>query len=61
MHGLNLKLVRGTGGGERAVYLGRLIRLVKEYTCSIRQIVDCTSSCAVADQYADFCAKVSMW
>lgn len=34
--------------------LGRLIRLVKEYHLLNPVIVDCTSSRAVADQYADF-------
>ncbi|AJI96082.1 aspartate kinase domain protein [Yersinia ruckeri] len=34
--------------------LGRLIRLVKEYHLLNPVIVDCTSSQAVADQYADF-------
>ena len=33
---------------------GRLIRLVKEYHLLNPVIVDCTSSRAVADQYADF-------
>ena len=33
---------------------GRLIRLVKEYHLLNPVIVDCTSSQAVADQYADF-------
>ncbi|MCV9878334.1 bifunctional aspartate kinase/homoserine dehydrogenase I [Brenneria izbisi] len=36
--------------------LGRLIRLVKEYHLLNPVIVDCTSSQAVADQYADFLA-----
>lgn len=34
--------------------LSRLIRLVKEYHLLNPVIVDCTSSQAVADQYADF-------
>lgn len=37
--------------------LGRLIRLVKEYHLLNPVIVDCTSSQAVADQYADFLAN----
>ncbi|MDW8844682.1 bifunctional aspartate kinase/homoserine dehydrogenase I [Erwinia sp. MMLR14_017] len=37
--------------------LGRLIRLVKEYHLLNPVIVDCTSSQAVADQYADFLAE----
>ncbi|WP_413741569.1 bifunctional aspartate kinase/homoserine dehydrogenase I [Sodalis sp. RH15] len=36
--------------------LGRLIRLVKEYHLLNPVIVDCTSSAAIADQYADFLA-----
>ncbi len=36
---------------------GRLIRLVKEYHLLNPVIVDCTSSQAVADQYADFLAE----
>jgi aspartokinase/homoserine dehydrogenase 1 len=36
--------------------LGRLIRLVKEYHLLNPVIVDCTSSTAVAEQYADFLA-----
>lgn len=37
--------------------LGRLMRLVKEYHLLNPVIVDCTSSAAVADQYADFLAE----
>ena len=39
---------------KESLNLGRLIRLVKEYHLLNPVIVDCTSSQAVADQYADF-------
>ncbi len=42
--------------GKEPFNLGRLIRLVKEYHLLNPVIVDCTSSQAVADQYADFLA-----
>lgn len=44
------------GKAREPFNLGRLIRLVKEYHLLNPVIVDCTSSQAVADQYADFLA-----
>ena len=55
VHGLNLEHWRDElAEAKEAFNLGRLIRLVKEYHLLNPVIVDCTSSQAVADQYADF-------
>ncbi len=55
MHGLNLENWSAELAEAKEPFnLGRLIRLVKEYHLLNPVIVDCTSSQAVADQYADF-------
>ncbi|MFQ9623716.1 MAG: bifunctional aspartate kinase/homoserine dehydrogenase I, partial [Enterobacteriaceae bacterium] len=55
VHGLNLENWRAElAEAKESLNLGRLIRLVKEYHLLNPVIVDCTSSQAVADQYADF-------
>jgi aspartokinase/homoserine dehydrogenase 1 len=55
IHGLNLdNWQEELTQAKEPFNLGRLIRLVKEYHLLNPVIVDCTSSQAVADQYADF-------
>lgn len=55
VHGLNLENWQSELESAKEPFnLGRLIRLVKEYHLLNPVIVDCTSSQAVADQYADF-------
>ncbi|MFZ3390322.1 bifunctional aspartate kinase/homoserine dehydrogenase I [Buttiauxella gaviniae] len=55
IHGLNLdNWQEELAQAKEPLNLGRLIRLVKEYHLLNPVIVDCTSSQAVADQYADF-------
>ena len=55
VHGLNLENWQAELAEAKEPFnLGRLIRLVKEYHLLNPVIVDCTSSQAVADQYADF-------
>ena len=55
IHGLNLdNWQEELSQAKEPFNLGRLIRLVKEYHLLNPVIVDCTSSQAVADQYADF-------
>lgn len=55
VHGLNLENWQAELENAKEPFnLGRLIRLVKEYHLLNPVIVDCTSSQAVADQYADF-------
>ncbi|XNM69748.1 hypothetical protein ACLK1Y_00020 [Escherichia coli] len=55
VHGLNLENWEAEVAEAKEPFnLGRLIRLVKEYHLLNPVIVDCTSSQAVADQYADF-------
>ena len=55
VHGLNLEnWQEELAQAKEPFNLGRLIRLVKEYHLLNPVIVDCTSSRAVADQYADF-------
>ncbi|MEZ2576767.1 bifunctional aspartate kinase/homoserine dehydrogenase I [Buttiauxella ferragutiae] len=55
IHGLNLDNWQAELAVAKEPFnLGRLIRLVKEYHLLNPVIVDCTSSQAVADQYADF-------
>lgn len=55
VHGLNLDNWQAELAQANAPFnLGGLIRLVKEYHLLNPVIVDCTSSQAVADQYADF-------
>lgn len=55
IHGLNLdNWQEELAQAKEPFNLGRLIRLVKEYHLLNPVIVDCTSSQAVADQYADF-------
>ncbi|STV83011.1 bifunctional aspartokinase I/homoserine dehydrogenase I [Klebsiella michiganensis] len=62
VHGLNLEHWRDElAEAKEAFNLGRLIRLVKEYHLLNPVIVDCTSSQAVADQYADFLREGSTW
>jgi aspartokinase/homoserine dehydrogenase 1 len=57
VHGISLESWRDElGSAQEPFNLGRLIRLVKEYHLLNPVIVDCTSSQAVADQYADFLA-----
>lgn len=57
IHGIQLESWRDElAGAQEPFNLGRLIRLVKEYHLLNPVIVDCTSSQAVADQYADFLA-----
>lgn len=58
VHGIPLENWKETLGSAKEPFnLGRLIRLVKEYHLLNPVIVDCTSSQAVADQYADFLAE----
>lgn len=55
VHGLNLENWSAELAEAKEPFnLGRLIRPVKEYHLLNPVIVDCTSSRAVADQYADF-------
>ncbi|RJT23052.1 bifunctional aspartate kinase/homoserine dehydrogenase I [Buttiauxella izardii] len=55
IHGLDLNNWQAELAAAKEPFnLGRLIRLVKEYHLLNPVIVDCTSSQAVADQYADF-------
>ena len=55
VHGLDLEnWQQALEQAKEPFNLGRLIRLVKEYHLLNPVIVDCTSSQAVADQYADF-------
>lgn len=55
VHGLDLENWQaGLAEAKEPFNLGRLIRLAKEYHLLNPVIVDCTSSQAVADQYADF-------
>ncbi|NDL61350.1 bifunctional aspartate kinase/homoserine dehydrogenase I [Acerihabitans arboris] len=57
VHGIKLETWREELAEAKEPFnLGRLIRLVKEYHLLNPVIVDCTSSAAVADQYADFLA-----
>lgn len=57
VHGINLETWRPSlAQAQEPFNLGRLIRLVKEYHLLNPVIVDCTSSNAVASQYADFLA-----
>lgn len=57
VHGIDLANWQGALAEAREPFnLGRLIRLVKEYHLLNPVIVDCTSSEAVANQYADFLA-----
>lgn len=58
VHGISLESWQDElGQAQEPFNLGRLIRLVKEYHLLNPVIVDCTSSQAVADQYADFLAE----
>ncbi|ANI30865.1 aspartate kinase [Yersinia entomophaga] len=55
VHGIDLaNWQEQLGAAQEPFNLSRLIRLVKEYHLLNPVIVDCTSSQAVADQYADF-------
>lgn len=55
VHGLDLENWQAELAEAKEPFnLGRLIRLAKEYHLLNPVIVDCTSSQAVADQYADF-------
>ncbi|MEZ3501204.1 bifunctional aspartate kinase/homoserine dehydrogenase I [Pantoea sp. KPR_PJ] len=57
VHGIDLSDWKGALSGAKEPFnLDRLNRLVKEYHLLNPVIVDCTSSQAVADQYADFLA-----
>ncbi len=57
VHGISLESWRDELAEAKEPFnLGRLIRLVKECHLLNPVIVDCTSSQAVADQYADFLA-----
>ncbi|CRL44087.1 Bifunctional aspartokinase/homoserine dehydrogenase 1 [Sodalis glossinidius str. 'morsitans'] len=57
VHGIDLANWQAALAEAREPFnLGRLIRLVKEYHLLNPVIVDCTSSEAVANQYADFLA-----
>ncbi|RPE04423.1 bifunctional aspartate kinase/homoserine dehydrogenase I [Candidatus Pantoea deserta] len=57
VHGIDLSDWKGALSEAKAPFnLDRLNRLVKEYHLLNPVIVDCTSSQAVADQYADFLA-----
>ncbi|ADU67933.1 bifunctional aspartate kinase/homoserine dehydrogenase I [Pantoea sp. At-9b] len=57
VHGIDLSNWKAAlAEAKESFNLGRLIRLVKEYHLLNPVIVDCTSSQAVADQYADFLA-----
>ena len=57
VHGIDLSNWKAEMNEAKEPFnLGRLIRLVKEYHLLNPVIVDCTSSQAVADQYADFLA-----
>ncbi|AIR60718.1 MULTISPECIES: bifunctional aspartate kinase/homoserine dehydrogenase I [Cedecea] len=58
VHGLDLEnWQQALEQAKEPFNLGRLIRLVKEYHLLNPVIVDCTSSQAVADQYADFLSE----
>ena len=58
VHGIDLSNWKGALSEAKDPFnLGRLMRLVKEYHLLNPVIVDCTSSQAVADQYADFLAE----
>lgn len=58
VHGLNLDNWQDDlAQAKEPLNLGRLARLVKEYHLLNPVIVDCTSSQAVADQYADFLSE----
>ncbi|MBK0090855.1 bifunctional aspartate kinase/homoserine dehydrogenase I [Erwinia sp. S59] len=58
VHGIDLSNWKGALSEAKEPFnLGRLMRLVKEYHLLNPVIVDCTSSQAVADQYADFLAE----
>ncbi|WP_058973442.1 bifunctional aspartate kinase/homoserine dehydrogenase I [Type-D symbiont of Plautia stali] len=58
VHGIDLSNWKSALSEAKEPFnLGRLIRLVKEYHLLNPVIVDCTSSQAVADQYADFLAE----
>ncbi len=58
VHGLDLEAWRpALEEASEPFNLGRLIRLVKDYHLLNPVIVDCTSSQAVGDQYADFLSE----
>ncbi|MGC1027718.1 bifunctional aspartate kinase/homoserine dehydrogenase I [Pantoea agglomerans] len=58
VHGIDLSNWQSALGEAKEPFnLGRLTRLVKEYHLLNPVIVDCTSSQAVADQYADFLSE----
>ncbi|WLO84174.1 bifunctional aspartate kinase/homoserine dehydrogenase I [Pantoea agglomerans] len=58
VHGIDLSNWQAALGEAKEPFnLGRLTRLVKEYHLLNPVIVDCTSSQAVADQYADFLSE----
>ncbi|WP_292985321.1 bifunctional aspartate kinase/homoserine dehydrogenase I [Pantoea sp.] len=58
VHGIDLTNWQSALGEAKEPFnLGRLTRLVKEYHLLNPVIVDCTSSQAVADQYADFLSE----
>jgi len=58
VHGIDLSNWQAELSEAREPFnLGRLTRLVKEYHLLNPVIVDCTSSQAVADQYADFLSE----
>lgn len=58
VHGIDLSHWQAALGEAKEPFnLGRLTRLVKEYHLLNPVIVDCTSSQAVADQYADFLSE----
>jgi len=58
VHGIDLSNWQtALGEAKEPFNLGRLTRLVKEYHLLNPVIVDCTSSQAVADQYADFLSE----
>ncbi|PKH22608.1 bifunctional aspartate kinase/homoserine dehydrogenase I [Enterobacterales bacterium CwR94] len=57
VHGIDLTNWKAElAEAKEPLNLGRMIRLVKEYHLLNPVIVDCTSSSAVAEQYADFLA-----
>ncbi|WP_286865993.1 MULTISPECIES: bifunctional aspartate kinase/homoserine dehydrogenase I [Pantoea] len=58
VHGIDLSNWQSAlAEAKESFNLGRLTRLVKEYHLLNPVIVDCTSSQAVADQYADFLSE----
>ncbi|WP_312055339.1 bifunctional aspartate kinase/homoserine dehydrogenase I [Pantoea brenneri] len=58
VHGIDLSNWKAALSEAKEPFnLGRLTRLVKEYHLLNPAIVDCTSSQAVADQYADFLSE----